>query len=76
MEPNMWERLSDRDEAFTTIKMDQFMMENGLKTRDQAEERCFSKTVQSMMDNGSRTKSMAMESISQQMATAMKACST
>lgn len=75
MEPNMLEKLSGRDEAFTTIKMDQFMTENGLKTRDQVEERCFSKTVQSIMGNGSRTRSMGMESIFQPMVTVMKACS-
>ena len=62
-EQNMWGRLFVQVEGSTMTKTAQFMMENGLRIREPALERCYSRTVQSMMVNGMLTKSTDEEYI-------------
>lgn len=73
---SMQEKSLDKAEAFTTTKMDQFMMENGLRTKDQGSEKCYSETDQSMMDTGTLIKSMEKESTFPQMEIGTKDHST
>lgn len=53
-------------------KMDQFTMESGLRTKEQAQEKCYSGTDQSMMVNGTLTKFMEKESTFQATETGTK----
>jgi hypothetical protein len=52
------------------------MMENGLRTKDQGSEKCYSETDQSMMVNGTLIKSMEKESTFPQMEIGTKDHST
>ncbi len=61
MELSMLEKCSDMAQAYSTIKMDPFMMDNGTKIKSVEEVRCCSQMAHFMMDSGIVIKCMGQE---------------